>query len=146
MHLDLLPADPKYRRRLFLGYALGLLAVVAVPLLFGPLLVEWIRLQEPRVQVLLADSIAITFLLGFLPPSLYIIRTGRRAVAENQYPHSGMRMIFDTPVHRGVAALRRGKTLVRLGMTGVVAIVLGSLAVHFICYKFLTDPFFFIRA
>lgn len=149
MQPEMLPADPVYRRKLFGGYALGLVLGVALFLLFPTLLapaaLAWLRGHEPVVQVLLADSLAITFLFGFLPPCLFIIKTGRRTLAEAQYPHSGMRMIFDTRLQRGEVALKRGKGLVRLGITGIVAIVAGSAAVHFICYKFLTDPFFFLR-
>lgn len=149
MQTDLLPADPAYRRKLFAGYglalALGSALFLAFPTLLAPLLLSWLRGHEPQVQILLADSLAITFLFGFLPPCLYIIKTGRRSLSEGQYPHSGMRMIFDTPIQRGPTAMRRGKSLVRLGWFGIFSIITGSAAVHFICYKFLTDPFFFIR-
>jgi hypothetical protein len=136
---------PNAGRHLFMGYALGLLILLSLGFFGLPLLVQWIVQQIPLVQILLAESLGITFLIGFIPPSLFIIRTGKRIISENAYPHSGMKVLYPTKIQRGLKAMRRGKTLLWLGRFAICALLLGSGAIHFICYKFLTDPMFFVR-
>ncbi len=137
--------EPGYGRKLFTGYTVGLAILFALPYWGWTPLKHWILSQTPLAQVLIAEVLAITFLVAFIPSSLFIIRTGKRIVAEDAYPHSGMRILYPTRIQRGKMATRRGKALVWLGQFAIFAVILASLSIHFICYKFLTDPFFFVR-
>ncbi len=138
-------ADPLYRRKLFLTYFLTIVILVSIPLLFGPDAKNYIMSLRGRPFLVALESLGVGFLLFFIPPSLYLIHTGSRILKEGRMPHSRMRALYDTPILRGKKAILRGKSLLWLGRFCVLAVILGSLATHFIFYKFKTDPGFFLR-
>lgn len=145
METDIVHADPVYRRKLFLIYALTLAMLVVLPLLFGPSVKQYVMTLYGRPFLLVLESAGVGFLLLFIPPSLYLIHTGHRVLKEGRMPHSRMRALYDTPILRGRQATLRGKSMLWLGRFCLVAVILGSLATHFIFYKFKTDPSFFLR-
>jgi len=142
---DWVRADPKYRRNLFLGYALFLAGIIAVPWVAHPLLQNLFQFGTPVKILWVLETLALAFLSLFSFPAIYLIRTGLTILRENRMPHSRMRTLYDTPILRGKAARRRGHALISLGWVCLIAILLGGSATHFIFYKFKTDPQYFVR-
>lgn len=145
MEPETVTVDKAYRKRLLTGYAAVLLALLTLgPRLALSFLRYLDRADVPR-KLLAAESAGIAFLLLFILPSAYLIATGRRAVREGRWPHSGMKVIRDTAVLRGRKAVSRGRFHVRLGAACILMVMAGSSATRFIFHKFKTDPFFFVR-
>lgn len=145
MEPDFVKVDKAYRVRLFTAYAAVLLAsLTLVPWTFHSFIRYFTRAAVPQ-KLIAAEAAGIGFLLLFILPSVYLIATGRRAIREGRWPHSGMKVIYDTAVQRGPKAVARGRSLIWLGATCIFLVVAGSSATHFIFYKFKTDPFFFVR-
>ena len=137
--------DPVFRRRLFTVYAISLALLILVPWKLGPPAWSAFIGSSPGNILRLGEAVSILFLLAFIAPSLYLIVQGRRILGEGRYPHSRMKVIFDTPLRRGPVAAAMGRRLRGLGFACIAAVLLGSAATHFIFHKFKTDPGFFLR-
>lgn len=140
-----MPADLEFRRKLFMGYGIALALLIVLPWQLGPLLWQGFIHSGPRNILFIAETVSVIFLLGFIWPSLYLMAVGRLVLSEGRYPHSRMKVIFNTTIHRGKRAESMGRRLRLLGKVCIIAVVLGAGATHFIFYKFKNDPAFFLK-
>ena len=151
--MDLIPdtqetkmaADPEFRRKLFMGYGIALALLIILPWQLGPLLWQGFIHSSARNILFVAETVSVIFLLGFIWPSLYLMAVGRSVLSEGRYPHSRMKVIFNTTIQRGKRAESMGRRLRLLGKVCIVAVLLGTGATHFIFYKFKNDPEFFLK-
>jgi hypothetical protein len=143
--METMPADLKFRHRLFTGYAIALAMGILLPWRFGGDLLGLFLSATVRTKLFVAESVGILLLLAFIPPSLYLVHHGRKTLREGRYPNSGMKVIYDTRIQRGSKAKRKGHTLSALGVACITLVLLGSAATHFIFYKFKTDPLYVQR-
>ena len=145
MTQEILKADIRFRNRLFTGYAIAVAMLILIPWQFGGDLWGLFLAARNSTKLFVAETVGIGMLLAFIPPALFLIRHGRRTLREGKYPHSGMKVIYDTRVESGRKARTRGHLFSILGVACVTLVLLGSAATHFIFYKFKTDPQFFQR-
>ena len=113
------PADPDLRRRTLLLVALAL-ALACVGFF---LLQHWIADLQARppeeALPLLIDALRwavliLCVLLGLL--TVYLWTLGNRVTSDSRFPPHGQRVIRDTTVLEGDAAMRRGRVLRGLAM------------------------------
>ncbi len=145
MSEDIAKADLQFRHRLFLTYGIALIMMVLLPWKMGPDVVLLFHQASNTTKLWVAEWTSILVLLAFIPPSLYLIHHGKKTLAEGRYPHSSMKVIYDTRIQRGIKAQYRGRSLSILGGVCIGMVVLGIGATHFIFYKFIHDPQFFTR-
>jgi len=143
--MEIVKADLKFRKRLFAGYAIALALMVALPWQFGGDLWSLFLSARNATKLMVAETVGISVMLAFIPTSMLLIRHGRRILREGRYPHSGMKVIYDTPIRHGGAATFRGHLFSALGVACITLVVLGSAATYFIFHMFRTDPMFFNR-
>jgi len=137
--------DPEFRRKVLMGYAISLALLIVLPWQLGPLLWQGFMHSSPRNTLFIAETVSLIFLMSFIWPSLYLMSVGRLVLSEGRYPHSGMKVIFDTTIQRGKRAESTGRRLRLLGKVCIVAVLLGASATHFIFYKFKNDRAFFLK-
>ena len=103
-------ADPTARRQALALVVLG--AVIGTALLFAfelyrePLL-GWLRAQPSRVSVAFL-LVAVTLSIPLSALAVYLWSLGARVERAELFPPAGLRMIGDTTVIAGSAAVRRG--------------------------------------
>lgn len=125
------PADPRARRTALIVVAGGTLAGIAALTLgtSSPFdVVDWVD-HEPASRVpLLVLGMLVLLSLPLLALAAYLWALGRRIVNTQRFPPAGMRVIRDTPVLTGDAALRRGRWLQLLAVTlGLLSLALAIL-------------------
>jgi hypothetical protein len=141
---EIAKADSAYRRRLFTVYALILVTVYfGVPIVWR-YFINYLMMANGTDTLRAAESAGIGFMLFFIGPALYLIAVGRRAASEERWPHTGMKVIYDTVIQQGPEAVARGRRLIWLGVVCIFIVLGGSAVTHFIFYKFKTDPFSFL--
>src|SRR5687767_14319441 len=127
-----LPADPAYRRRVFLVGAVGVLIaaalLVAVTQWGLPMLVAYLRrsgedgMRRMKVVAVLAQLIPLV-------ACFFMFRLGQRIRKSAQLPAPGTRVIYDTRVVRGHRARQYGTAIIVLSI--VIALLVVALAVMF---------------
>ena len=132
--MELLRADPRMRR-------IAVAIVVAAAALGGIALWAMRRWLDGMIQPSPASQshllIAFIWLVGVTVLMLvalgaYLFHYGRRVRAASLFPPPGAKVVRDTPVLRGAAALRRGFVLQGLGAVCVLCgIGLVAAAWHF---------------
>jgi hypothetical protein len=131
---DVRRADPAARRQavLFLVVAtcLGALLIVAFERYRIPLS-DWVR-GEPGLSAQRARSVVLLLSVLLLVPLLalaaYLWSLGDRVIRQRMFPPQGFRVIRDTPVITGEAAVSRGRVLqVFAAGCGIAFAVLGLL-------------------
>jgi hypothetical protein len=128
----MLPADPAYRRRVFLVATVGVLIAAALLLWVTqwglPMLVAYLRRSGEdgmrRVKVAAVLSQLIPLVACF-----YMFRLGLRIQKSAQLPAPGTRVIYDTPVVQGRRARQYGTAIIVLSI--VIALLVVALAVLF---------------
>lgn len=130
---EMQPADPRARRLAALYIAC---ATVAGVLLVW--LLEWARPElEARLEAWLTEDpeqvrgrfrlafalLGLSLTLPVVGFSAYLWRLGSRIVRAQRFPAPGSRLIRDTPVVRGAAALRRGRLTQALAAALLLATV-----------------------
>jgi hypothetical protein len=131
----ILKADPVYRRRFLLGYslffALAVLMFLALSQWGMPALSRYLERQAPAEALRVLDLMLKTgVLLGVslgIAVSASTFWRGWHARATGQLPAPGTRVLRDTPILEGAAAVRRGTLM--MTMSVVFAVVLLSVAV-----------------
>ncbi|MCD4829762.1 MAG: hypothetical protein K8R90_10080 [Candidatus Cloacimonetes bacterium] len=131
---EIIPADKAYRTKMFIIFAVLMLAVLA--------LAQWGMPQiMSRIESALDSGDDILFMryirgieaglallfLGFIPFCIYNVRMGLSVRKEQRFPSSLMRVLRDTTVITGDAAERRGRFLVGMGIV-LMVVSLGSAA------------------
>lgn len=131
-------ADPTARRQalalVVLGAILGIVLLCAFELYREPLL-GWLRAQPSRVSVI------FLLLAGMLSVPLFALAAylwflGAKVERSELFPPAGLRMVRDTTVITGTAAVRRGRVLKVLAVAlvfvaGLLCVVLWSLTKAF---------------
>jgi hypothetical protein len=128
----MLPADPAYRRRVFLVATVGVLIAAAVLLWVTqwglPMLVAYLRragedgMRRVKVAAVLSQLIPLV-------ACFYMFRLGLRIQKSAQLPAPGTRVIYDTPVVQGRRARQYGTAIIVLSV--VIALLVVALAVLF---------------
>jgi len=126
------PADPELRRRTLFVAALSLAVACAGFLLLQHWLSE-LHSQPPRdalaallTALRLGTYVTCALLVGF---AAYLWRFAGRVLRDQRFPPHGQRVIRDTPVLEGAAALRRATVLrvlaviLTLSSFGLLAVV-----------------------
>ena len=137
MFEEVVRADKKYRRKLFVSYLVLLLGVFAVIRFGVPWLRSYLQSLPADRAILVIEIVTITFLIGFIGPAMYLISYGRKIIRYQCIPFPGAKVIRDTRVKRGLKAVRMGKMLCYLGITCIVLALAGSIAIHVIMDRFL---------
>jgi hypothetical protein len=116
--MEIQRADPRLRRIAGLLFV-ALVLACAVALLA---LQSWLSgvaqaaRSTAQVQLLAAfGSLVGISCLALLVLAIYLWRIAARVLAAQQFPPPGMRVVRDTPVLRGAAALRRGRIIQGIG-------------------------------
>jgi len=121
-----LKADPAYRRRALMVYALGVPLALALFVLFRhwglPMVVEHLR-RSGDDALRLFKVIGIVSMAVPLGACLYLFRLGRRILISEQVPLPGTKVIRDTPVVSGPAARRLGTAIVVLSVVATLLVV-----------------------
>src|SRR5687767_8041080 len=128
----MLPADPAYRRRVFLVATVGVLLAAALLLAVTewalPMLVAYLRragedgMRRVKVAAVLAHLIPLV-------ACFFMFRLGQRIRKSAQFPAPGTRVIYDTSVVRGRRAQQYGTAIIVLSI--VIALLVVALAVLF---------------
>lgn len=142
---DIQRADPIARKQAVLVVAIGTIIGTVLILGFERLQVplrEWI-LSEPgsssqRVKVVFLIMAAV-LLAPLLALAAYFWRLGRRIVRKQQFPPPMHRVIRDTPIIRGPAAVFRGRVLGSLAVCLAIAAGLLSLVLWWVA-MLLSNP------
>jgi hypothetical protein len=136
----ILKADPAYRRRILIGYslfwALFLLAFLSVYQWGAPALLQYLERQKPADAARLLDvavkaSVLLSASLSMVACA-YGFRNARRIRTSGQLPAPGTRVLYDTPIVEGPAAVRWGTVMMTLSV--VLALFFVSLAVVFVLF------------
>jgi hypothetical protein len=111
-------------------------AVIASATLLGVVLINateelhpevqaWIR-QDVRVRVPMALAVVTLITVGpVVGVAAYLWRFGQRMIRTRRYPPEGFRMVRDTQVVTGDAAIRQGRLVLGLAtIIGVTSVVL----------------------
>lgn len=134
---EILRADPRLRRQTLLALGIGAILGGIVLIAFQHWLAGISAL--PGNDLLIARlwrmiGIALTgcaICLGLL--AWYAMHKAARIRAARQWPHPGTRVLRDTPIRRGEAAMRISRVLTVLGMT----LLLFCLGLGFVSWRIL---------
>ena len=122
----MLKADPAYRRRVLLIYAmcvpLALVLFLALKHWGVPMLTDYLRRSgEDGLRLLkIVGVVSMSIPLG---ACVYLFRLGRRIQVAGQVPTPGTRVTRDTPIVYGRAARRLGTTIVALSLVAALVVV-----------------------
>lgn len=143
--VEIVKADPRYRKRLFLAYALGAFFLLDFWLYFPDFVRSRFLPGAFIHNFWILQMAGIFLLILFIPATVYLIRFGNRVGREQRFPPNGMKTILDTPVQTGRPALLRGRIYAALGWTGLVFLLLGMTATHVLFLIVRRDPFVWFR-
>lgn len=107
-------ADPKARRLalIIIGIALGI-AVLLYPIADSLIAALRSFFEQNMDLILQAPALSVGVGLLFMSPlslfSIYLFRLGSRSVTERRSPPHDLRMVKDTRVYTGQAAVTRGR-------------------------------------
>lgn len=112
-----MPIDPKARQWviifLVVMFGLGLLLHLGINAYFENL--QDLAAESPASAIqkvmFVLSGVLVAWLLGALAISIYLHRFARRVFSSQQFPPPGTRVIKETPIIRGQAALRRAKII-----------------------------------
>jgi hypothetical protein len=115
--MDIRKADAAFRRLaigvLVTGTCAAALLILVVERYRGAL-AEWVRADAgrsaQRIELVLA-GFAVLLAAPLVVMAMYLSSLGRRTVLTGEFPPPGFRVIRDTPIARGPAALSRGRSL-----------------------------------
>ncbi|HMD67882.1 MAG TPA: hypothetical protein VKF42_03320 [Chitinivibrionales bacterium] len=125
MEPEIVKTDKQFRTRLFTMY-LVCLAAIGLAIGFGirPYLSYMGRVHFQELMTASEISI-ICLLVPLIGPSIYLIVVGRRIIRSKRMPYPGQKVIHDTKVIDGSRAIRRGRTLLWLGIVCIFFVVIG---------------------
>ena len=115
-------ADPRARRLALILVGFATLAGLALVVVFESqlsALQRWITEDPEQMDdrlVLAVWGLALASVVPTLFLSAYLWRLGARVVHSGVFPPPGMRVVRDTPVLLGRAAVKRGRLLKALGL------------------------------
>ncbi len=120
-------ADKKARRLAVTILAIGLLLGMSLMLWVLPWGQRYLERQGPEATLRVVQvAIAVAF-LGLIPFSAYFYWYGWRAVRSRRMPPPGTRVVRDTKVVEGDAAVVRGRLAIALAVVLFVFSLLGGL-------------------
>jgi hypothetical protein len=135
-------ADPVAKRRammLIVGVGCGGALLIAVAGHYRDALRDWIMADPEaaagRIDTLLHWTIVVTVapLFAF---GVYALRLGARVTRDRLFPPPGQRVVRDTPIVSGRAALARGARLKWIGAVAIgAAMLLGIALWHWIRWQ-----------
>jgi hypothetical protein len=94
-----------------------------------PALDAYLRRQKPDDAIRILRAMFIVSMSLPLAISAYLIRLGRRIRTSRQFPPPGMRVVRDTEILRGRAAVWRGNVLVGCGVVCALAAFGGAIMI-----------------
>lgn len=115
--IEIRKADPKARRQVLLlvliGGVIGCLLIIGIDNFLDPLREELSAESKElkrwfRIGLILMAAVSTLPLGGF---AMYIWRLGAKVYDAGEYPPPGCRLIHDTPLIRGKAAILRARAL-----------------------------------
>jgi hypothetical protein len=137
---EIVKTDKRYRRNLFIAYAVLIAAGVLFWNLARPALFHYVNGLPARQFTETVETIQHFVMLLFIPAAIYLIVVGRKIWRHQALPYPGMRVIHDSIVIRGKRAVRRGKLLVGLGTLMIALAIASMIANHYIILKFKHHP------
>ncbi|MBN1575330.1 MAG: hypothetical protein JW913_02180 [Chitinispirillaceae bacterium] len=142
MDREIVKTDKRYRRNLFLAYLTALLCGVAFLSWGRPALVSYINNLPAKEHIETIELVEHLFLILFIPAAIYLIAVGRKVCRFRAMPYPGMGVIRDTVIVRGEKALRRGRSMMVLGIAMIAIVIASMLATHVITLRFKHHPLF----
>lgn len=138
----IIQADKDYRRKLLLSYLTAILIGIIMWIFFiSPLIIILENLpNKERVET--KETIVHLFLFSFIPVAIYVIVIGCRVCKYKAMPYPGMKVIRDTVVVTGKKAIFQGRSLIILGIAGIVLTISSMIANHLIILRFKQNPLF----
>ncbi|GEM_PF-3240143 len=129
---EIMPVDKAYRIKMFIIFFVLIGAVAAARIWGLPALQGyWQSLYDAGENTRLLHSFRISefimalVMLGLLPFGIYNVRAGLRVRREQRYPATGMRVLRNTPVVTGEAAVKRGGIIVFAGTAiSIVSVIM----------------------
>lgn len=125
MEPEIVRTDKPYRQRLFTVY-LVCLAALGLVLYFGlPPYFAYVNRVGFQDLMTASEITIICLLVPLVGPSIYLIVVGRRIIRSKRMPYPGQKVIHDTKVVDGSRAIRRGRTLLWLGIVCIFLVIAG---------------------
>lgn len=134
-------ADPATRRQAMLlvvvSTVVGALIIAVFEFYKAPLF-EWFQSDPEQLRDRLALLLVLlgAFLVPLLAFAAYLWSFGRKVIHAQQFPLPGHRVIRDTIVKRGAAAVRHGQICQVLALGLSLAVVLGWVLLWYIASSF----------
>lgn len=136
MSVEIVKADKRYRRNLFLGYSMAILMIATLVFFALPPFLKYLRECAVLEFLRVTEICVIVFLLSFMGPAIFLMRVGGKIIRHRQVPYPGMKTIRDTKIISGNKAIIRGKILVFLALLSIVVAIAGVIASHYFFEKF----------
>lgn len=143
---DIIKADKKYRRQLFIFYGTLLTVSIIILILAVPPLRFYHSTLAAADAIYFVETIQALLLLSVIVPAFSIIRLGIKILKAKEYPLKNMKMIRDTEIKSGEKALKIGRHLIGLGAFSIILIVISLFANHTINTRFIENPLSFVPA
>lgn len=125
-----MPADPRYRRRLFLWYGIAAAMLLVVGFFGIPFLQAHFRSVPFFTMLWQAEILALGIISASIPAAFYLLRLGAKTLSAERYPFEGMRVIRDTRIVQGPSARRIGITFRIMGIISIGFTILGLIFTH----------------
>lgn len=125
--MAVLKADPEYRRKVILLYA--------VAIVLGYIIIQWglpafdsfLKQKSPAEALhVLMVSVSVLF-LSILPWSVYMFRYAQRILKTGKYPPAGAKVIRDTEILEGEPAHRKAYVIIVLSLFLAMIALFGAL-------------------
>lgn len=117
-------ADPAARRRAIAAVAVGATLGGAALMLLEQQrgeIAAWLTAGHFRAKL---AALLVSVVAGFIPlllGAIWVWRLGNRVIREGRHPPSGLKVLRDVPVLRGMAARRRGRAYQGIALLLIVA-------------------------
>ena len=133
--------DPLFRKRLFVSYTSAILILSLVGI-WGArqLRLVYLGISSSADQEMFVSDIQFIFLISFILPAFLIIRTGVKIIREKEYPYSSMKVLRDTPIKEGSAAVKVGRRFVVLGVVTALLVIASAYRTEWIHQDFVDNP------
>jgi MFS family permease len=130
MEQEIVRADREYRKKFigrFIVLYLGCFLIGAALILWVfPWLQDKFGRLDGKTAFLVIKAAIIFVFMSMLPIAIYLLRFGQRIIESEQLPPPDTKVIRDTHVIRGDAAVARGRTVVFLSVLMMCVSLMGA--------------------